>query len=59
MYLTNEFFKDALSLKIKKKHIPLYFIEDANNLCNNVLVEYIDNWTQSYILAIIYQIRQK
>jgi len=43
MYLTNEFFKGALSLEIENFHISLYFIEDTNNLCNNALVEYIDN----------------
>ena len=51
-------FKDGLSLKIKNLDIHLYSIA-TKYLWNNALVEYIDNWTQSYSLVIIYRNRQK
>jgi len=38
---------------MKKIHNRLYFIA-TKYLRNNVLVEYIDNLTQSYILVIMY-----
>jgi len=48
----------GLLLKIKTLHIYLHFIV-TKYLWNNALVEYIENWTQSYSLVIIYGIRQK
>jgi len=40
-------------LKIKKLNIHLYFIATMY-FENNVLVEYVDNWTWSYCLVILY-----
>ena len=50
--------EDGLSLKIKILHIHLFSIA-TRFLWNNALVEYIDNWTRSYRLVIIYRNRPK
>ena len=49
---------DCRSKIIKYKYIHLYFIA-TKYLWNYALVEYIDNWTRSYSLVIIYQKRPK
>ena len=48
--------KDGLSLQ-KNNHVYLYFIA-KQYLWNYDLVKDIDNWTQPYILIIIYWSRQ-
>ena len=50
-------FKSGISMKIKNIHIHLYF-KAKKDLWYNALVEYIDNWTRSYFLVIIYRNRQ-
>ena len=52
------YIRDGLLLKIKILHIYLYFIA-TEYWWNNALVEYIDNWTQSYSQIIIYRNHQK
>ena len=54
------YLKGGLLLKIKNLNIHLYqYFIVTKYLWNDALVEYIDNWTQSYSLVIIYRNHKK